>query len=276
VDDIDFFPYQRRHLHEVEGPLYEPERHLQKPAEQGTTALYNLFYQSATVREGRRLPHRWWWRYDFVYLCFWKESRLPVTDQTLLQSITADLNATLEQVISSGVIRRRIMDEVQDKVLDVSIFEEAVPEGGDVDVDPTTPLNSINENAKDVQTEKGPTYPNPLDAQGWDYRRWLGVGLFCGTVVATLLLTHVASHRKRRRTAKEVWGNLGTEEGVDELLRTGWKVKGSNMEVYDKAKLGYTDDDSILMGGFEQKHEVVGAEITVTQSTTTPDTGNRS
>jgi hypothetical protein len=73
-----------------------------------------------------------------------------------------------------------------------------------------------------------------------------------------------------------MWGNLGTEEGVDELLGTGWKVKCSNMEIYDKTKLGYTDDDSILMGGFEQKHEVVGAEITVTQSTTTPDTSKRS
>jgi hypothetical protein len=258
----------RAQLHDPEGLLYDPE---------GTTASYDLYYQLTTVRYGRRLPEQWWWRYDFVYLCFWKQSGLPVTNQTLLQSITADLNVTLERVISSGIIRLRIIDEAQEAVLDVSIFEEAVVEGDDDTVEPAEPPDSSFVDGTDVvQAERGPTYPNPLDAQGWDYRRWLGLGIFCGTVVATLLLTQVASHRKRRRTAKEMWGNLGTEEGVDELLRTGWKVKGSNMEIYDKAKLGYTDDDSILMGGFEQKHEVVGAEITVTQSTTTPDTSKRS
>jgi hypothetical protein len=316
VDDIDFFVSQRRTLYEAkeqlrvqnpeelldepegplldpEGPLLDPEGPLRapdgpffEPEEYGyeydpeeTTALYDMFYQSTTVRGGRRRPEQWWWRYDFVYLCFWKQSRLPVTNQTLIQSITNDLNTALERVISSGVVRLRIIDEAQEAVLDVSIFEEAVAEmSGDVNVEPTTAAAApISANGTDVvQNSKGPTYPNPLDAQGWDYRRWLGLGLFCGTVVATLLLTQVASYRTRRRTAKEMWGNLGTEEGVDELLRTGWKVKGSNMEVYDKEKLGYTDDNSILMGGYEQKHEVVGAEITVTQSTTTPDTGNRS
>jgi hypothetical protein len=305
VNDIDFFLSQRRQLfehdgkgegneHRPDGTLQEEEAPLNEVARlpqfapqvaspeeegfelKGTTALYDLYYQSTRVRDGSRNDQRWYYRYDFVYLCFWKGSRFPITNQTLLQSITDDLNATLEQLISQGIIRSRIMDAAQQAVLNVSLFEEAVSDGDDVE-QPTAPPPSIFANGTDdVQTERGPTYPNQLDAQGWDYRRWLGLGLFCGTVAATLLLTQVASYRKRRRTAKDVWGNLGTEEGVDELLRTGWKVNGSNMEVYDKEKLGYTDDDSILMGGFEQKHEVVGAEITVTRSTTTPDTGNRS
>jgi hypothetical protein len=86
------------------------------------------------------------------------------------------------------------------------------------------------------------------------------------------LLTQIAAYRKRRRRRKELWGNLGTEEGVDELLKTGWKLKGSKMEVYNKAGLGYRDDDSMLIGGYEQC-EFVGAEITVThpESETTPD-----
>jgi hypothetical protein len=62
----------------------------------------------------------------------------------------------------------------------------------------------------------------PAGCTGLDYRRWLGLGLFCGTVVVTLLLRRVASNP----TNCQVWGNLGTEEGVDELLGTGWKVKG--------------------------------------------------
>jgi hypothetical protein len=85
----------------------------------------------------------------------------------------------------------------------------------------------------------------------------------------------VASYRHRRRAIKDLWGNLGTEEGVDALLNTGWKVKGSKMEVYDKRGWGYNDDDSMFLGGYEQRH--VGAEITVTQeddsrTMTTPET----
>jgi hypothetical protein len=37
----------------------------------------------------------------------------------------------------------------------------------------------------------------------------------------------------------------------------GWKANVSNMEVYNKATLGYTDDDYLLKGGFQQMHEVV-------------------
>ena len=77
--------------------------------------------------------------------------------------------------------------------------------------------------------------------------------------------------QKDYQIKKELWGNLATEEGVSELLRTGWKIKGAKMELYDKKDVGYRDDDSMLIGGYEQK-EFVGAEITVTHSETTPDT----
>jgi len=110
-----------------------------------------------------------------------------------------------------------------------------------------------------------------------DWRRYLGLGIFVGTVVSTLLLTQTASYRRRQRRKKEVWGNLGTAEGVDALLNTGWKVKGSRMEVYDKKGVGYRDDDSMLMGGYYEQGAYMGAEITVTQdSVTTPDTVHRS
>jgi hypothetical protein len=83
----------------------------------------------------------------------------------------------------------------------------------------------------------------------------------------------MADYRQRQRVKRKLWGNLGTEEGVNALLNTGWIVKGSKMEVYDKAGLGYRDDDSMLIGGFEES-AYMGAELNVTQdskSATTPD-----
>lgn len=107
-----------------------------------------------------------------------------------------------------------------------------------------------------------------------DWRRYLGLGLFVGTVAGTLLLTQWAARRRRRITTQHVWGHhLGTEQGVDALLSTGWKVRGSKMEVFNKEKAGYRDDDSILLGGYEPT-AYLGAEITVTQdSNTTPEDG---
>lgn len=120
-----------------------------------------------------------------------------------------------------------------------------------------------------------PTSMDPLetsiDIETWDFRRYVGLGLLLMTVSGTFLLIQLAEIRRRYRLERSNWGNLATEEGVDELLRMGWKLDGSKMEVYDKRKLGYQDNDSMLAGGFQQT-VIVGAEITVSQSETTPET----
>jgi hypothetical protein len=52
-----------------------------------------------------------------------------------------------------------------------------------------------------------------------------------------------------------------TEQGVNDILQVGWKYKEQNtggqpsklfLQVYDKSKLGYDEDNSMLMGGVEQ------------------------
>jgi len=94
--------------------------------------------------------------------------------------------------------------------------------------------------------------PRTIDSNDWTSTRYVGLGLLMGTLLASCGLGQLASFRRRRRQAKTLWGNLATEEGVEELLRMGWKVTGSKMEVYDKKGFGYQDDNSILMGGYEQ------------------------
>jgi hypothetical protein len=70
-----------------------------------------------------------------------------------------------------------------------------------------------------------------------------------------MILTQLASYRRRQRMKQTIWGNIGTEQGVEALLSTGWKFKDSTlMEVYNKAGMGYRDDDSMLLGGYEQTH----------------------
>ena len=76
-----------------------------------------------------------------------------------------------------------------------------------------------------------------------------------------------------------IWGNIGTEQGVEALLSTGWKFKDSTlMEVYNKAGMGYRDDDSMLLGGYEQTHTtaVGGTSSGAEEEEEGPDHGNRS
>jgi hypothetical protein len=79
--------------------------------------------------------------------------------------------------------------------------------------------------------------------------------VFCLTLLGTTTLSLLAYNRRRQLTKQTLWGNIGTEEGLDALLSTGWKLpkNGSTMmEVYNKEGIGYRDDDSMLLGGYEQ------------------------
>ena len=101
----------------------------------------------------------------------------------------------------------------------------------------------------------------------------MGLAVFLGTVVGFVLLSQIAAYRRRQQRQKHVWGNLATEEGVDALLNTGWKLKGSRMEVFDKKGWGYRDDDSMLIGGGCYDPGVyAGAVITVNQDSATINT----
>ena len=80
-----------------------------------------------------------------------------------------------------------------------------------------------------------------------------------------------AVRHDRDRTRRELWGNLATPEGVEEMLSTGWKVKGTYMHVYDRADVGYSDDDSLLKGGYENS-QIFGAEVTLNSTASPHDT----
>ena len=87
----------------------------------------------------------------------------------------------------------------------------------------------------------------------------------------TFVLSQMSRFRKHRLHHKRDWGNMRTQEGVEEILKTGGKISGSNMEVYERKNEGYRDDDSLFMGGYEQREYQVGAEVTVTLPETATD-----
>mmetsp|Transcript_34479 Transcript_34479/g.83182 ORF Transcript_34479/g.83182 Transcript_34479/m.83182 type:complete len:932 (+) Transcript_34479:346-3141(+) len=110
----------------------------------------------------------------------------------------------------------------------------------------------------------------------WGIREWVGLTILSSTIFTAFTLSLVASYLQRQRQREEAWGAVLTEEGVGEILQVGWKYqegmippteKDDNLQVendtdqqrqlylqiYDKAKLGYNDENSMLQGGVEQQ-----------------------
>ena len=103
----------------------------------------------------------------------------------------------------------------------------------------------------------------------WGVREWFGLGLCVSTLTLATILTVVAAITQRREATNRVWGL--TEQGVGELLKVGWAYHQERngqlfLNIFDKGRLGYTDDTSVLRG------EVFApriAEVATTSAATT-------
>jgi hypothetical protein len=139
-----------------------------------------------------------------------------------------------------------------------------------------------------------PTYDTVLGYSAgdvvWMTREWVGLGMMSATLMFCFVSSLIAVRLERTRKRDQVWGIL-TEEGVGELLHVGWRYhQGTTsnddkvgaapqlfLQIFDKAKLGYSDENSMLQGGVEQ-HGVgfLGEDglhpISSTAATSTPPT----
>jgi len=117
------------------------------------------------------------------------------------------------------------------------------------------------------------SYRYPLDSDDWGLQRYSGLALVVFSLGMTVVLAVWSSCRHTRLKQRSAWGNLTTENGVDELLEMGWVLKDGKFIVFDKAGVGYCDEDSVFRGGFQQRESIVGAEISVTlpESENSPD-----
>ena len=228
---------------------------------------WDMYHQN-TYSDLLRKGPIWWWEYDLLFRCYWSDTQQPVTNATALDHAASKLKQIVDQGLSTGSIFTWLQDHYDAGLLGIV----------NMTTDPTVLGHHNSDSGSGDPSEFMSEFMTPLDPNAWDLSRYLGLGLFLGTVVVTFVLMQLATYRHRALKKQEMWGSLGTERGVDELLKTGWKIKGSHMEIYDKSKLGYDDDQgSMLIGGFEQREAAaIGAEITVThpesETINTPET----
>lgn len=86
----------------------------------------------------------------------------------------------------------------------------------------------------------------------WAVYQWIGLGLFSITIIATIAMTKTAQKRRKDSEKQDNWGvALATENDINQLLTYGWEFQGNQVRAYDKTKMIYHDDDSMLIGGMQ-------------------------
>jgi hypothetical protein len=307
-NNIVLYLSQQRQRREEERSLFLRHRSLQLQLVQPPNPLGNFSFNLFHVHTESNLVVRqsqdsgidgecdcWWWEYRLQYATFFQHNSSRVTDPFLLQTLsdrvrlalyaTTTLSSTLEEALQKETGNDFII-----VVLDLEDIEESNQQqtrGKKIfPVDDATlpPMNETDRTANGTITS-GPTYAQPLNANEWDWRRYFGLALFVCTCMVSLVYIDLQYHyhhryrlqsgpwqsRRKQQSSKVVacWMNLASEEGVNELLKTGWKVQQHGggggttttrskttrrfLEIYDKSKWGYEDDDSMLMGGYQQR-----------------------
>jgi hypothetical protein len=220
---------------------------------------FNIIYIQTESNLYVRSDRRWWWQYNIRYLCFWEDDATEV-GAAVMRRITRNMTMTVDTYRDS--IRESLREAVRDNNLLLQIFVPTAFEDDDMGNDDNEEEPASSPGSLDDMSE----FLVPLNAQEWSWPRYLGIALFLSTFVGLVVTSQLGAVRRRHKVRQQVWGNLASEEGIKELLSTGWVLRDDEMEVFDKRQMGYRDDDSMLIGGFEQREPGPGTEI-ITQTT---------
>jgi len=231
-----------------------------------TLTMQYFDLRSSIINETEKF---WWWKYNLLYNCYFQNGS-ALTSQELLDSISHDMQDYLTVALESDQLEKWFLSEYGLPMERLGIYYFATePQMVNqaihaADHATTAPANGEFGNQSNYST---------LDANAWDWKRYLGLGMLLGTFFSSGLVMLLASYRQRRLREQQIWGNLATPEGLDEMLKLGWKLDGTKMEVYDKSKQGYVDGDSMLIGGYEQKiaTDDVAAMTTENRTPTQPE-----
>lgn len=196
---------------------------------QGTVLELNVEESHSEMSNLSSSSNRTWWEFTIFYELHSSNENETVVENTIWAALTDS--------IRSGEFLSELQEHA-DSVIDV-----ALPGHESIVGTPFFPPE--NDRAPD------------LEVSTWDARRWVGLGLFSFTLLLTLVLTRTARSRRKKWDEQETWGiRLATDHDINELLTYGWQQDGQQLTLFDKSKVVYKDDDSMLIGGVLYPREI--------------------
>jgi len=196
-----------------------------------------------------------WWMYEIAFF-------------TIADDYTS-VNNTINQMIKESIVSKNYFDNFQTRLK--GKYKRLVG----VSIPGNERLNDINEEQTTSSSTTGAVFETANNTgyinQMWGPSEWIGLGLFSVTVLFVCSLT-LTGHRRRRKLEKqENWGvgKLATEKDINELLSYGWEYNGNEVRTFDKSKIIYRDDDSMLIGGALPSHNAGTTCCVPTEALTT-------
>jgi hypothetical protein len=169
-----------------------------------------------------------WYTCTLVYDAWTKESDAI--------TIEHDLAKCINESITSGLFLTRVQEQAPE-IMAVTIARWAS-------------INPLDDPMRAVQRD-------------WELQQWIGLGMMSVTFMFVTMLSWTAVYRRKRQEEEEHWGvRLGTDRGVEEMLKIGW----DGQKAYQKEMMGYRDNDSVFIGGFEQTHRALMTSSTTMSS----------
>lgn len=218
----------------------------------------------------------WYYPVQIEYLSWWKDTEQLVIDQDLMKNVTRICWQVGNHTIQNGQLRAEIKDEIEKKAAMEDATENIWELKYLLDEDDGFELNAQAQSSADGDIIY-PTYPIPL-YRDWEKREYVGSLIFATTTFVAMLLALCSIRSKMSATLQQRNQDRGThfltEEGVNDILQVGWKLQKPKdgpasqlfLQVYDKSKVGYHDDSSMLMGGVENA-AVAGTIAALTEAT---------
>lgn len=257
----------------------------------GSELLARLYFSSVAVWESPIWDN--WLQLSVEYVVFWPNGE-PVGNQRLLGQIETACQQVLNMTVDANKFWTELLHEDEDGRFVHQIGEpwsskyvaaiEAVEKfGAEYELVPDGLFpGGAGDNASMSwgNDKRSQEYSQPLVTE-WQFREWFGLGMCLLTIVTATLLTAISAQLQRRHVKRDLWGGRLTEQGVGELLNLGWAYHQQEqdedgaagqlfLQVYNKGKLGYNDENSVLQGGV-QRPRGASVEISATATTSTPD-----
>jgi len=234
------------------------------------TDLFDKVLQNVTTQ-------RWYYSLEVRYLAFWNVLRRLIEDPQVLSNITRVCWHIGNETLENGELKQAIMGEIQNdtvsEAIDDAFFDEESEDWASLDEDLIDLDGEVGDAPQPETADQdafnhgmNPTYPTRLSSSTWGKQEYFGLYLMIFTlVVATVMRYGATRYEGADKEIHQIFPNNSkyflTQEGVDEFLKVGWKYQKQNtgdnspqlyLHVYDKSRIGYSQNNSMLVGGNEQ------------------------
>jgi hypothetical protein len=155
---------------------YNYHRSLTQEQSRQKSPLYDLYYKRSDSELVQRLNRTWFWQYNITYITYWAGLGGSIDDTATLKYMKADMTRALNKGVTTGTLVRLLRQTIMFKAV---LLYTQLPNLDNY----SWPFASWTPLTAASNKKRAGTYPSPVDFQQWTSRRYVGLGMFCVTMI---------------------------------------------------------------------------------------------